>query len=133
MTRTFDDMIARYSTEVQTLARQTRVRVLELVPGACETIDGTGPYAGYGFGTGYADQVCTILVSKTGVKLGLSGGATLPDPAKLLEGSGKVHKYVVIGTAKDLTRRPLATLVRAALRRRGSRKAPAAPAPSRTR
>jgi len=53
-------------------------------------------------------------MSKTGVKLGLGGGASLPDPHGLLEGSGKVHRYVVLQTPTDLRRPAVKQLVKAA-------------------
>jgi hypothetical protein len=114
-TRTFEALLSGYSSDVQTLARQTRALVLELVPGAEESVDGSGPYIGYGYGPGYKDLICTIILSKAGVKLGLAGGATLPDPKGLLEGSGKVHRHIVVKTADDLRKPGVRPLVRAAL------------------
>jgi hypothetical protein len=53
-------------------------------------------------------------LSKKGIKLGLVGGATLPDPRGLLEGSGKVHRYVQLSKPADLKKVGLKTLVNAA-------------------
>jgi hypothetical protein len=38
-------------------------------------------------------------------KLGLAYGAKLPDPEALLEGKGKIHRYVSLRTVAD-TRQP---------------------------
>ncbi len=122
-TRTLDELLANYSRDVQLLARGTRAFVLELLPGVEEHVDGSGPYVGYGYGAGYKDQICTIIISKAGVKLGLVGGAALPDPRGLLEGSGKVHRHIVIKTVDDLRKpgvRPLLRAATAAWRKRKS-------------
>jgi hypothetical protein len=56
-----------------------------------------------------------IIVSQKGVKLGVASGASLPDPKKLLQGSGKAHRHVVIKAASDLRQPGLRQLIRAAL------------------
>jgi hypothetical protein len=45
------------------------------------------------------------------VKLGLIGGASLPDPSGLLEGTGKVHRYVVVTSRADLRRPEIKALL----------------------
>ena len=75
----------------------------------------------YAHGPGYKGAVCTIILSKTGIKLGLIGGAALADPHGLLAGSGKVHRHVQLHTLEDLRRPGLQQLVldaSAACRRR---------------
>jgi hypothetical protein len=59
-------------------------------------------------------MVCTLILSKSGVKLGLVRGVELADPKGLLEGSGKVHKYVQLRKASDLNRPGVKGLVKAA-------------------
>ncbi|MBI3494240.1 MAG: hypothetical protein HY047_21035 [Acidobacteria bacterium] len=49
------------------------------------------------------------------MKLGVVRGAELPDPKHLLEGSGKVHRYVALKTRADLKRPGLKPLLKAAL------------------
>jgi hypothetical protein len=65
----------------------------------------------YAYGPGYKGTVCTLILSKTGIKLGLIGGATLPDPEGLLAGSGKVHRHVQLSAPEDLRRPGLKQLV----------------------
>ena len=43
---------------------------------------------------GLSGNVCTLILSKSGVKLGLVHGSELADPNGLLEGSGKVHRNI---------------------------------------
>jgi hypothetical protein len=47
-------------------------------------------------------MVCTLILSKSGVKLGLVGGAALSDPYGLLAGTGKVHRHVQLRAPEDL-------------------------------
>jgi len=60
-------------------------------------------------------MVCTLILSKKGVKLGLVRGSELADPRGLLEGSGKVHKYVPLRGPADLRKPGLKPLIAAAL------------------
>lgn len=114
-TRTFKDLIAPYSREVQALAKATRTFMLELLPKVQETIDSHGPYIQYSYGPGYKGVVSYITVSQKGVKLGVARGASLPDPKGLLKGAGKAHRHVVIDTPSDLHTPGLRQLVRAAV------------------
>jgi hypothetical protein len=89
-----------YPAAVADTAKTLRSVIRSTLPGVEETVDRPDRVVGYGFGEGYTGLVCTIIPSKTAVKLGLVNGATLPDPAGLLEGAGKRHKYVAVTDAK---------------------------------
>jgi hypothetical protein len=56
-------------------------------------------------------MVCTLLFSKSGVKLGLVDGAALPDPYGLLAGTGRVHRHVQLRAPQDLKQAGLKQLV----------------------
>ena len=114
-TRTLQELLGTYSSEVQSLARTTKAFLLDLLPGAEETVDGSGPYVSYGYGTGYKGMVSGFSVNKQGVKLLIPGGAALPDPKGLLEGEGKVHRHIVIASSEDLRQPGVKALVRGAL------------------
>jgi hypothetical protein len=107
-------LLAGYSADVQTLARRTRSFILELLPRADERADPAARVIGYGRGNGYKGLVCTMILSAKGVKLGIVNGASLPDPTGLLEGSGKVHKYVPIASVETLGNPALRALLEAA-------------------
>jgi hypothetical protein len=112
--KTPESLLGRYPNEVQSLARAARELILRVLPGLDETTDASAPVIGYGYGTGYKGAVCTILLSKTGVKIGLAHGAALKDPDHLMAGSGKVHRFVQLRTDADLREAGLARLLRAA-------------------
>ena len=114
MPRTFDQLLAIYSSEVQDLASAARRSLREWLPGVEESVDATAPVIGFGYGPGYKGMVCTLLLSKSGVKLGLAHGSELADPHGLLEGKGKVHRYVQLRALSDLGKKPIRELVTAA-------------------
>jgi hypothetical protein len=87
----------------------------EALPGATETLDGSAKLLGYSYGPGYKGLVCTLLLSQTSVKLGISRGSELPDPKQLMQGSGKVHRHVQLRRTADLKRPGLKPLLKAAL------------------
>jgi hypothetical protein len=114
VTRSFETLLAKYPAVVQSSALTARKLILELLPDAEETVDDSDGVVGYGYGPGYNGLICTLLLSKSGVKLGIVRGAELSDPDGLLEGSGKVHRYVQLRTASDLQRPGLRRLVKTA-------------------
>jgi hypothetical protein len=118
MKQSDDDVLQflnEYPAATAELGRQLRDIVRAAIPGAAEELDRTGRVIGYGFGPGYTGLVCTIIPSKKGVKLGIVHGARLPDPHGLLEGPGKLHRYVAFAKLADLEKPGLKDLLRAAV------------------
>lgn len=105
---------SKYTPAVANLGYALQAFVVEMLPDAIEEIDLPANMLAYGYGPGYKNMVCTIIASKTMMKLGLYKGAELPDPAGLLKGSGKVHKYVEIKAMEDITRPEVRDLLLAA-------------------
>ena len=105
-------VLASASDEVRDLAGRTRALVLDVLPaGIIETVDGTD--IGYGWAGGYKGLICVIGVHARWVNLGLADGAALPDPNELMQGRGKRHRFVRIGSAADLDRAGLRDLLEA--------------------
>jgi hypothetical protein len=107
-------LLGEYPDDVRRLGKQARRCVHEWLPGAHEGVDVPARLLSYSYGPGYKGAVCTLILSKKGIKLGLVGGASLPDPRGLLEGSGKVHRYVQLSKPEDLKKAGLKSLVNAA-------------------
>ena len=108
-----DDLLAQYPANVQEVARGLREIIIAAVPDADEMVDAPARVIGYGHGAGYKGMICTIILSKKEVKLGIVGGASLPDPNGLMEGAGKKHRYVVLNEAADLIgKKGIAELIR---------------------
>lgn len=108
--------LAGYEETVCQRAMQLREALLEQLPEVTEQLDLPAKMIAYTYGQKYAELVCVILPSKKGLKLGFNQGITLPDPEGLLEGSGKISRYVVIRSAEDIKRPALKNLMAEALK-----------------
>ena len=98
------------------LALALREYLIKNLPNIQEQLDIKARLIGYGYGPKYADTICVMILSKTGIKLGFYKGTELPDPAKLFKGSGKVHKHVEIKTVSDIKSADFKELLLAALK-----------------
>ena len=81
-----------------------------------EQIDIPAKMIAYSYGQKYIEMVCTLIPSKKGLKFGFYKGVDLPDPDKLLQGDGKLSRYVEIKTQDDIKIKPLTTLLKEALK-----------------
>ena len=109
-----EQVLKFYPPDVQAVVDKARRLLLKLLPIAEETVDSSAPVFSYGYGPGYRGMICTLILSKSGVKLGFVRGAELADPSGLLEGGGKKHKYIQLNTASDLNRPGIKHLIKAA-------------------
>ncbi|MCU7731161.1 DUF1801 domain-containing protein [Actinoplanes sp. KI2] len=109
-------LLATRDQHIAELTEQLCELILQLYPEATVTVDGGD--IGFGAGTGYRGLVFVVSPHSRHVTLGLAHGAELPDPAGLLDGSGRVHRHVKLRSANDLQRTELHELMAAALRRR---------------
>jgi hypothetical protein len=110
-----DEFLAIYPPAVRDLALKARELVVQTVPNAIEMIDRSSRVIGYGYGSGYKDMICSLVMSKTGVKVGVARGTELPDPHRLLQGAGRVHRHVQLKTLADVEHPGLKQLLEAAL------------------
>ncbi len=114
MARTAEGLLAKYPSGVQALAAAARAALAKWLPQSQQVVDDTAPVIAFGYGPGYKGLVCTLIISKTGVKIGLARGSELPDPEGLLAGSAKVHKYIQLHSPSDLRHPAVRALVAAA-------------------
>lgn len=70
----------------------------------------------YCHGQKYTELICVIIPSKKGLKLGFNRGNELSDPSGLLEGTGKISRYVVINAEKEMNSPALKKLIVSALK-----------------
>jgi hypothetical protein len=105
--------LATQSPEIGALAGSLCELILQLYPDAVVTVEGGD--IGFGATTGYKGLVFTVSPHAKHVTLGLAGGASLPDPAGLLEGTGRVHRHLKVRKPADLDRPELRELMTAAL------------------
>ena len=110
-----DTFLVNYPESVRETVRAAREYLARMLPNAQESLDQSAKLIGYGYGPGCKGFVCTLILSQTGVKLGIARGAELPDPNHLMVGSGKVHRHVQLRSAADLARPGLEQLIKDAL------------------
>jgi hypothetical protein len=108
-----DSAVQRILKQGGPLAHQTHELLLELYPTAVLTADSEN--IGYGASTGYKGLKFTLAPFTGYVRLGIAGGATLPDPEGLMQGTGKVHRHIKIRTEGELANPALHTLLKSAL------------------
>jgi hypothetical protein len=105
-----------YDREIQKLALELRQLVLEELAPCHESIyDAYSAVAmGYGPTERMRDGICHIAVYGSGVNLGFNFGAVLPDPERILEGSGNQIRHIKNRSTEDLARPALRTYLQRA-------------------
>ena len=109
----FEQATASYSEPIKALARQVRALIHDILPEVVEVV--WVQQKNTGFGTGpkkNTEHFCWLMPTKNHVNLGFNYGAELPDPNKLLEGTGKLFRHVKIRDAEQLSDSALRALVR---------------------
>ena len=106
----------KFDPKVAKVMRQCRTELRKLLPTTNELV-----YANYNFFViGYAtterasDCLVSLAAAANGVILSFYQGASLPDPAKLLLGSGKQNRFIRLPTAAPLKSPQVLALIRTA-------------------
>jgi hypothetical protein len=109
--------LAAYDRPVAELAFALREMLLEAAPDAIESIyDAYSAVAiGFSFTGRLKDTFCHIATYAHHVNLGFNRGATLSDPQKVLEGTGKSVRHIKIAHESDLAAPFLAHYIREAI------------------
>lgn len=91
-----DQFLSHYDELIVHNTLVLRELVFSVLPDITEQIDVSAKMIAYCYGQKYAELICVIIPSKKGLKLGFNRGTSLPDPAGLLKGTGKISRYVEI-------------------------------------
>jgi hypothetical protein len=112
-----EGFIGKFDPKNQTVIRATRKALRRRLPAANELV-----YDNYNFFViGYSsterpsDCVVSIAAGANGVGLSFYYGATLPDPQKVLLGSGSQNRFIRLESAATLMRPEVEALIAAAL------------------
>lgn len=109
------DFLANYNEEVYTRALLLRSVILDKLPNVTEQLDVPAKMVAYCYGQKYAELICMLIPSKKGLKLGFYKGVDLSDPHHLLEGTGKISRYVEIKNEEQIQSPELKVLLESAL------------------
>jgi hypothetical protein len=104
-----DDYVARKDEELAHLATGLRALMKKTVPGVKESVN---PWKIPTFESN--GPMCFFSIGKHHITFGFLRGTSLPDPAKLLEGTGKNLRHVKLRTAEGLRKPALKKLIRSA-------------------
>ena len=116
----FNAFLAKYSPELQKEGRAALAAMQRLVPGAVRLVYDNYNFlvVGYGPSERASDAVLSLAFAPRWFSLCfLQDGAKLPDPHKLLRGSGKVVRNVRLMSARELSTPPVRALITESLRR----------------
>ena len=117
--RQLSAFIAKYTPEIATLARQALVKLRARMPGAVELVYDNYNALAIGFGPTErtSELIFSITLYPRWVSLFFVKGAELPDPQKLLKGSGKGIRHIVLDDAATLDVPAVRALMTKALQR----------------
>jgi hypothetical protein len=124
-----DDLLHDRSNQVRAVFMALRGLILELMPGAKEQVDLPDRVLAFGFGAGGGVRmrglVIALIPHTAHVNVQLAEGAELPDPAGIVEGTGRRIRHVKCRSLGDVARPALRDLIVEQVRRR--RPAPGRP------
>jgi hypothetical protein len=109
--------IAKFEPRHQTLIRAVRKAMRQRLPSANELVYDNYNFfvIGYGPNERPSDCILSIAAGANGVGLAFLHGATLPDPAGILQGSGSRNRFVRLKSAADLADKAVKALITAAV------------------
>jgi len=112
---TFEDAVGKAGAHARALAYRLRKLIVEVMPDVVEVPWPRLRIASYGVGPKkQSEHFCYISAQREDVNLGFYYGAELPDPEKLLRGTGKRLRHVKIRDAEAIRSRALRRLLEVA-------------------
>ena len=112
-------LIEKFDPKDQKLIRSVRSAVRKRLPTANELLYDYDSFfvIGYSPTDRPTDGIVSIAARTDGVRLYVMGGPQLPDPKKLLTGSGKQARFIRVEAAKQLAHPDVEALIAAAIDR----------------
>ncbi len=109
--------IAKFDPKVAKLIRSLRVAVRKRLPTAIELVYDNYNFLVFGFSTTERTSDCLVSLAANahGVTLFFYWGKTLPDPHKILQGSGNQVRSIRLESAATLARPEVEALLKAAV------------------
>jgi hypothetical protein len=111
--RRLEDFIKKFEPKHQPIIRATRLALQKQFPTATELVYDNYNFFVIGFGPTErpSDCIVSMTAAANGVGLCFLRGASLPDPAKLLLGSGKQTRFIRVPSAAVLVQPEIQTLL----------------------
>jgi hypothetical protein len=117
--RQLTEFIAKFTPEMGKLIRAARAKMLGFMPQALELVYDNYNFfvIGYGPTEKAGDAIFSLAAQPKGLSLCFLQGAQLPDPHKLLQGSGNVVRNIRLASADELDDPKVRQLLEFALNR----------------
>jgi hypothetical protein len=117
-TKQLNAFIGRFDPAIQKLVREARAKLRRRLPAAIELVYDNYNALAIGFGSTErsADWIVSLAVYARGVNLYFIYGVALPDPNKLLLGSGNQGRFVRLESAEMIDRPEIEALLAAAIK-----------------
>jgi hypothetical protein len=114
--RQLKGFIAKFDPKHQAVIRAARKALRERFPTATELVYDNYNFfvIGYGPTEHPSDAIISIAAAANGVGLCFIHGASLPDPARILQGSGRQTRFVRLPSAEILKKPEVRALLQAA-------------------
>jgi hypothetical protein len=111
--------LAKFDPAVARLIRSARSTLRKRLPTAVELVYDNYNFLAIGYCTSErtSDCIVSIACAANGVALSFYNGASLPDPEKILLGSGKQNRFIRLESAKTLGEPAVESLLCAAIAR----------------
>jgi hypothetical protein len=110
-----DRLLAEHSAELQAIERALRATIRAAFPAAVEQVDFGNRLIAFGRSMKMRGLLFAIIAHGSWVNLQLADGAVLPDPAGLIEGTGKRIRHVKIRSVEGASSPAVVALVDAQL------------------
>jgi hypothetical protein len=110
--------VDKFDPTVAKVVRAARAALRKRIPTAIEQVYDNYNFLAIGFSTTprTSDTIVSLAVSAKGVALSFYYGASLPDPHRVLLGTGRQNRYVRLPSAATLARPEVEALLTAAIR-----------------
>src|SRR4051812_18190883 len=109
--------LAKFDPQVARLARDCRAALRKRLPSAHELVYDNYQFLviGYSASERASDCLVSLAMSSKGLVLSFYYGASLPDPERILLGSGTQNRFVRLESAASLSAPAVDALIRAAI------------------
>ncbi len=97
-----DDFLSNYAEPEQELCFRIGDLIRSKFPDILENVDLPAKMIAYSYGPTYKQLLFTVFPSKKGVKLGFNQGVQLNNEHGLLQGTGKISRYIQFYKADEL-------------------------------
>lgn len=118
--KTVEGFLAPQSPEVRDLMMRARALIMSAMPHAVEVVRPGRNAITYATGDKMAEWLIYIAPFKSRINIGFLRGTELPDPRRLMEGTGKLLRHVKIKSVEDLESPALRDLIEAAVATTGT-------------